>query len=144
MNNMSSYIINEFERRNEKYRKQRSTMDKDNKDKCSEFMSKFDERVKSILEGDKSLDSFTVGFPSECNREVKKYLKDNSFDLFDDKFDDNDLYERKERKYDKVQSLHTGRTSYFTEENRILFRYNARKNSISAMLFKSSIDPVNL
>lgn len=124
MNNMSSYIINEFERRNDKYRKQRSTMDKDNKDKCSEFMSKFDERVKSILEGDKSLDSFTVGFPSECNREVKKYLKDNSFDLFDD-----NLYERKDD---------------YKEENRILFRYNNRKNSISAMLFKSSIDPVNL
>lgn len=121
---MSSYIINEFERRNDKYRKQRSTMDKDNKDKCSEFMSKFDERVKSILEGDKSLDSFTVGFPSECNREVKKYLKDNSFDLFDD-----NLYERKDD---------------YKEENRILFRYNNRKNSISAMLFKSSIDPVNL
>jgi hypothetical protein len=101
--------------------------------KCSEFMSKFDERIKSILEGDKSLDSFTVGFPSECNREVKKYLKDNSFDINnDDKYDDidnNNLY--KENKENK-------------ENNRILFRYNAGKNSISAMLFKSCIDPVNL
>jgi len=119
---MSSYIINEFERRNDKYRKQRSTMDKDDKNKkCSEFMSKFDERVKTILEGDKSLDSFTVGFPSECNREVNKYLKDNSFDLFDDNNKDE-----------------------YKDDNRILFRYNAGKNSISAMLFKSCIDPVNL
>jgi len=122
---MSSYIINEFERRNDKYdkyRKERSKMDKDDKNKkCSEFMSKFDERVKTILEGDKSLDSFTVGFPSECNREVNKYLKDNSFDLFDDNNKDE-----------------------YKDDNRILFRYNAGKNSISAMLFKSCIDPVNL
>jgi len=127
---MSSYIINEFERRNDKYdkyRKDRSKMDKHKK--CSEFMSKFDERIKSILEGDKSLDSFTVGFPSECNKEVKKYLKDNSFDINnDDKYDD---------KYDNLYKENK-------ENNRILFRYNAGKNSISAMLFKSCIDPVNL
>jgi predicted phosphoribosyltransferase len=125
MNNMSSYIINEFERRNDKYRKDRSIMNKHKK--CSEFMSKFDERIKSILEGDKSLDSFTVGFPSECNKEVKKYLKDNSFDINNDKYDN--LYK------ENIENI---------ENNRILFRYNAGKNSISAMLFKSCIDPVNL
>ncbi len=123
MNNMSSYIINEFERRNDKYRKHLSSLKKmDKHKKCSEFMSKFDERIKTILEGDKSLDSFTVGFPSECNREVKKYLKDNSFDI----------------------NINDDNKDEYKDDNRILFRYNSGKNSISAMLFKSCIDPVNL
>ena len=112
MNNMSSYIIHEFERRNENYRKESVV-------KCSEFMLKFDQHVKRVLETDKSLHSFTVGFPSRCNKEVTKYLKDNSFDL-------------------------EGRNKEEDEHNKILFRYNPKKNLISAMLFRSCTDPIDL
>jgi hypothetical protein len=114
-------ILHEFERRNEQYR--RELKKEENRKKCQNVISKFDESIKNALNSDKSLNSFSVKFPDQCMKEVKQYLSEKSISVTDNQYT-------------------TDSNTYHA--NRILFQYSDNTKSISAVFYESCIDPVNL
>lgn len=113
MNNISAYIINEFEQRRMKEVEKKDI----EKQKCKSIIASFEDTIKNALKDSTDFNSFYVKFPPECSNDVQQYLSNES-----------------------IETLPSpSYNPYYGHYNYARFQYNPNCKQICALLYYSNL-----